>query len=120
LSKSIFAVFLMVLVTGCSTEIKKNDAGVVIEKKLPPQLWSDHKKLDISTDICALKAMSVLSSLGFTGVIQNGNYAYGNFINNRAAIKCVEMPAGSFVYFSVAGQDKEVVEKLRNEISWKF
>ena len=97
-----------------------NYSDVVVKKNSPPQLWSDHKRLDIPADVCALKGYSALKSLGFTNVVKNGNYSYGNFNDNRAAVKCVEMNGGSFVYMAVAGPKNEVVEKLRNEIAWKF
>jgi hypothetical protein len=88
--------------------------------QLPPHLWSDHKQLTISVQACAQKATSVLSSLGFSSVVRNGNFSYGNLRDNRAAVKCIENQGGSFVYFAVAGSNKESVEKLRNEIAWKF
>jgi hypothetical protein len=53
-------------------------------------------------------------------VVRNGNFSYGNLGDNRAAVKCIENQGGSFVYFAVAGSNKESVEKLRNEIAWKF
>lgn len=91
-----------------------------VENASPPQLWSDHKQLNISLGTCALKAYSALKSLGFSSVVQNGNFSYGNFHSSRAAIKCVANNNGSFVYVAVAGSEKEIVEKLRNELIWKM
>ena len=102
---------ISVVVCGCSKSSEGN---------LPPQLWSDHKQLMTSVNVCAEKATVILSSLGFSSVVRNGNFSYGNLRGNRAAVKCVENPGGSFVYFAVAGSDKESVERLRNEIAWKF
>ena len=59
-------------------------------------------------------------SLGFTSVVQNKNYVYGVFGKNKAAVKCVEMDNISFVYISVAGTKRKMVELLRNEISKTF
>lgn len=87
---------------------------------IPLQLWSDHKSLDPPVAVCGEKAYNVLNALGFSGVVRNGNYSYGNFDESRAALKCVEMPKGSFVYFAVASRDKEPAEELRDRIAWKF
>lgn len=110
----------IIIISGCSSMGVNNDSEISIKKSKPPQLWSEHKILHIAVDVCALKGYSALKSLGFTGVVQNGNFSYGNFNDNRAAVKCVEMNGGSFVYLAVAGPEKKVVEKLRNEIAWKF
>ena len=74
--------------------------------------------MDVS--LCALKGLSALKSLGFTSVVQNKNFVYGNFHDNRAAVKCVPKGDASFVYLAVAGPDKAIVERLRNELSWKI
>jgi hypothetical protein len=86
----------------------------------PPQLWSDHKSLDVSAEVCSEKAYAALNSLGFTEAVKKDNFTYANHGRNRAAVKCVSTHDGSFLYFAVAGPDKESVEKLRNEIAWKF
>lgn len=113
--RSTALVILAVLVTaGC----KKSEATTSSGK--PPQLWSSHKQLDVPVDVCAAKALDALKSLGFTGVAQNGDFAYGNSFENRAAVKCVALASGSFVYFAVAGPDKEIVETLRNQIAKKL
>jgi len=86
----------------------------------PPQLWSDHKSLNVSADVCSERAFTALRSLGFTEAVKKDNFTYANHGQNRAAVKCVSIPDGSFVYFAVAGPDKASVEKLRNEIAWKL
>ena len=86
----------------------------------PLELWSDHKSLEVPVTVCGEKAFNVLTALGYSGVVRNGNFSYGNIGENRAAVKCVEMPRGSFVYFAVASRDKETAEKLRNAIGWKW
>ena len=60
--------------------------------------------------------------MSFIQVIKSshGEYVYGNYSNNRAAIKCVSVGGQTFVYAIVAGPKKAVVEKLRNEIMWQF
>lgn len=98
------------------TETMKPNPSV----KSPPQLWSDHKRLNIPLRACGDLAFNVLNDLGYSNVIRNGNYSYGNFEENRAAVKCVEIAEGSFVYFSVAGPQKDVVERLRNQIAGKL
>jgi hypothetical protein len=93
---------------------------VTVSKEYTPQLWSHHILLEESPALCADKGVSILNSLGFKSVVKNGNYAYGNFTNNRAAIKCVSVNNKTFVYTAVAGSDVKLVEKLRNEIAWKL
>ena len=108
------SLLLLLALSGCSDASRTNSRETV------PQLWSDHKQLSVQIDVCATKGEEALTSLGFTGVVRNGAFSYGNLNGNRAAVKCVDVPGGSFVYFSVAGANKEAVEKLRNEIAHKF
>lgn len=62
----------------------------------------------------------MLETMQFGSVVQNGNYVYGNHLQNRAAVKCVALDSGSFLYVAVAGKQKEIVEQLRNEVIWQF
>ena len=114
------AFVLAVLTSACASSGAKQDSTMAIGSAEPPQLWSDHKRLDIPLGECAERAFNVLKALGYSGVVKNGNYSYGNFNENRTAVKCVESGEGSFVYFAVAGSKKEVVEQLRNQIAWKL
>ena len=98
------------------TEIKT----VTIQKEYTPQIWSSHKVLEETPEMCAVKGKSILKSLGFKSVIKNGSFVYGNFNSNRAIIKCVLVSKKTFVYTAVAGADVKLVEKLRNEIAWKL
>jgi len=45
------------------------------EELAPPQLWSDHKQLSISVHACGLKGYGALLALGFSSVVQNGDYS---------------------------------------------
>ena len=89
-------------------------------KPAPLQLWSDHKSLAVSPEVCSEKARAAVGALGFTEIVKKDNFTYANHGPNRAAVKCISMQGGSFVYFAVAGPDKASVEKLRNEIAWKL
>jgi ethanolamine utilization microcompartment shell protein EutL len=71
-------------------------------------------------DACGDRAFKVLTTLGYSAVVRNGNYSYGNLNGNRAAVKCAENSGNSFVYFAVAGPRKEKVEELRNAIARTF
>lgn len=82
-----------------------------------PQLWSGHELLQVSAQACAEKAQAALTTLGYANLVQKGYFSYGNLKGNRASVKCVEIPAGAFVYFAVAGQDRDTVGKLRNDIA---
>jgi len=105
----IFAVLLLpVLITACN------------QKGAPPQLWSDQKYLASTADDCAIKGEVILTSLGFTGTVRNGKASYGNFSDNRAALKCVDVTGGSYVFIAVAGADKKEVETLRNKIAQEY
>ena len=119
---------LIITLSGCASSPEKipeekvitKTKLVTVKKEYTPQLWSHHKALKETPEICAVKGVSILNSLGFKSVVKNGNYVYGNFSNNRAAIKCVKVNKQTFVYTAVAGADVKLVEKLRNEISWKL
>ena len=108
----------LVILSGCSSnsEIKP----ITVQKEFAPHIWSDHKIFSGTLDMCATKGKSILESLGFLYVIKNNNYVYGNFSNNRAVVKCVNVNDSSFVYIAVAGPKVELVEKLRNEIMWQL
>ena len=93
---------------------------VTIQKEYAPHLRSDHKIFNGTTDICSSKGKAILESLGFIHVVKNGNFVYGNFSNNRAAVKCVSVSEVTFVYTAVAGPNIVLVEKLRNEIVWQL
>jgi len=120
--------FMMVLACGCSTSYTiqpshnadipgTGDVKVVTIKNTPlPQVWSDHKLVTYAPDVCADKGVDILKTQGFTDVIKNNTYVYGNYVNNRAAIKCTEVEEKTFVYAIVAGPDVEIVERLRNDI----
>lgn len=110
-------VFFILTLTGCASS-----SSLIPELPIskPPQLWSHHKQMNIPANACAFKGYNALKSLGFSSVVRNGNYVYGNYHSNRAAVKCVSSGKGSFLYLAVAGPDKETVEELRNEISWKM
>ena len=114
-----FIVFgVLFFLVGCASHPEIQT--VTIQKEFAPHIWSDHKVLNGSVSSCAAKGKSILESLGFIHVVKNGNYVYGNFSNNRAAIKCVSVSDSTFVYTAVAGPKVEVVRKLRNEIVWQL
>ncbi|MEM1189733.1 MAG: hypothetical protein AAGI72_14460 [Pseudomonadota bacterium] len=124
------SIFLTVLLCGCSSisTIDQGNSNTVLqptdvtafEKDTIPQVWSGHKLLDVSEETCARKAADILRALGFDEVVTNGTYVYGNYVSNRAAIKCIPLDGKVFVYAIVAGSDVEIVERLRNEIVWKL
>ncbi len=86
----------------------------------PPQLWSSHLQLSMQASACASKGYSVLSTLGMSSIVQNDTYVYGNYDSSRIAVKCVPMNDQSFVYIAVAGPNKELVERLRNDIFYRM
>ncbi len=118
-----FLVFFLVI-SGCAsnTPVQEPVEVVTLQKEFPPQVWSDHKELNISESACAEKGMQILNSLGFIQVVKSshGEYIYGNYSNNRAVIKCVSVNGQTLVYSIVAGPKKAIVEKLRNEIMWQY
>ena len=85
-----------------------------------PHLWSGEKNFDFPPAACADRAFKLVTTLGLSEIVRNGDFVYANQGANRLAIKCVAQASGSFVYFAVAGADKVAVEKLRNEISAKL
>lgn len=111
---------LAIAAAGCVNVNTKPDLAGQTVPPAPPQLWSEHRVLPVSARECADKGLLALQSLSYSDTVRNGNYSYGNFASNRAAVKCVENGSGSFVYIMVAGPDRKTVEKLRNELVWKF
>ena len=106
-----FLLLVAVVLSGCNASSSK---------PTPLQLWSDHKSLSVSAEVCSERARAAVGALGFTEIVKKDNFTYANHGPNRAAVKCISMQGGSFVYFAVAGPDKASVEKLRNQISWKL
>jgi hypothetical protein len=118
--KAIFlAITVVTLTSACATTTTVN-LDSTEASGAPPQLWSDHKALPIPVGACGDQGFKVLKTLGYSGVVRNGNYSYGNLKGNRAAVKCVETGGSSFVYFAVAGPKKAKVEELRNAIARQF
>lgn len=119
LLRTISRILVLAMTGGCAVPRVQN--GVAEDQKSTPlQLWSGHESLEIPIEVCGDKAFNVLTALGFSSVVRNGNFAYGNFDESRAAVKCVDLPNGSFVYFAVASAKQETAEDLRNRIAWKF
>jgi hypothetical protein len=116
--RAIAVLVVSALFTGCAASGARNQ--VESKEPTPLQLWSHHKSLDQSVAACGERAYNALKALGFSSVVRNGDYSYGNFEGSRAAVKCVEMPKGSFVYFAVASTERAAAEELRNRISNKF
>ena len=107
-----------VLFAGCAASGAKDQAES--KETTPLQLWSHHKWLELPVAACAEKGFKALTESGFSNIVRNGDYSYGNYQESRAAVKCVEMPKGSFVYFAVASTTKDAAEELRNRISAKM
>lgn len=127
--KWITSVVVLLIVSGCASNYQTQKPQAVeklkvvtIQKDFPPQVWSDHKILTISEIECAKKGVQILSSLGFTQIVKSshGQYMYGNYSSNRAAVKCLSAGGQTFMYAVVAGPEVDVVERLRNEIMWQF
>lgn len=121
--KKILLMALVLLNSACASNghVKQGQAEPV-QKAYLPQIWSGHKVLSVSTSVCAEKGVAILNSLGFKKVTtsSHGNYVYGNYSSNRAAIKCVDVNGKAFVYSAVAGEHVKTVERLRNEIMWQY
>lgn len=111
---------MLVALTGCVNVNTQPEPVATEVAPEPPQLWSDHLWLEIPVQACAKQGLRSLQSLGYNQTVRNGNYSYGNFAANRAAVKCVENGTGSLVYLMVAGPDRKTVEKLRNELVRQF
>lgn len=133
---SVNSIFLsiVVLLAGCASapdNMAVNQAAATaaapqqatmprVKKDKIPQIWSDHKIVQMSVDTCASKGEDILTTLGFSQIVKNGSNVYGNYISNRAAIKCTKVADQTFVYAVVAGANVKQVERLRNEIVWKL
>ena len=120
---------ILLVITGCSstqviTEKPLSKEVTMIKEDKTPQLWTGQKELNESVEVCAFKAESILSSLGFSkitrSVYESQTYIYANFVNNRAGLHCTSVGGKTFVYGAVAGSDVKTVETLRNNIFLKF
>jgi len=125
----VYTFAILLTVTGCSSTqaVKEKPASkevAMIKEDKIPQLWTGQKELAESIEACAIKAESILSSLGFSkitkSVYESQTYIYGNFVSNRAGLHCTSVGGKTFVYGAVAGPDVKTVETLRNNIFWKF
>jgi len=122
----IVAFVFLILLGGCASNAPKETSQEkkfevrTVQKEFTPHIWSDHKILKVSTEVCAQKSTEILESLGFNQIVKNRSYVYGNYSNNRAVIKCTTVGESTFVYAAVAGPKVEIVEKLRNEIVWQL
>lgn len=125
----VVATSMLLVLSGCASNSVTQGSHaidepevIVLQKEFPPHVWSGHKELNISVSACAEKGMEALHSLGFVHVLrsEHGEYVYGSYSSNRAAIKCVSVNSQTFVYAIVAGPRKAVVEKLRNQIVWQL
>ena len=73
--KKVNCVIFILFLSGCAS-VSSDDKKII--KNQPPQLWSTHKELNMDVSLCALEGLSALKSLGFTSVVQNKNFVYGN------------------------------------------
>lgn len=87
-----------------------------------PHLWWGHKKLAVDVEKCLLKSRGALLENGFTGISADDEYhfLYGMKGQMRAGVQCVAQDDGSFVYFSVAGPDVNLVEQHRNKVAFSI
>ena len=60
--KIIFLICISVFVCGCSS-VPVDHTEIVIPEVKSPHLWSGHKKLKYSANLCSVKGESILKSL---------------------------------------------------------
>ena len=120
--RTIGTMSVVLFTAGCSMFGAKEEPIPVSAPRgaVSPQLWSGHKEIDLRHAICPDRAFNTLKALGYTDIVKDSDSASGNFSGNRAEVKCVADSRKSFVYFAVAGADKDVVEKLRNDIAQRL
>lgn len=132
--KAIILVFLLAVYFSTShgsslieiiIEPDKNEEALPAVSSTPPQLWTDFKVLGIDAELCSVKAESILNALSLKSVRRNlkydkAKYVYGVFNDTQVSVTCAKLEDKTFVYTSVAGPNKEVVERLRNEVVQKL
>ena len=59
----VLAIVVTILTSACATSNRA------------PQLWSDHKALPVPVAVCAERAYNILTGLGYSSVVRNGNYS---------------------------------------------
>lgn len=83
----------------------------------PPELWSWFKDLNKSKEACEIQSTFVMDKLKVEDVISNAYGIYGNVKSNRVVVKCIAMGENaSKLMVAVAGQNKDSVELVRNQI----
>jgi hypothetical protein len=80
----------------------------------PPELWSWFKDLDKSVKACEIQSSYVLQKLKIENQIENEYGIYGSLKGNRIVVKCIEFNEKSKLLVSVAGNDRDSVELIRN------
>ena len=83
----------------------------------PPELWSWIKDLNKSKEACEIQSSFVLKKLNVQNQVENEYGIYGVVKSNRVVVKCIAVSErSSKLLVAVAGQDRDSVELLRNEI----
>ena len=86
------------------------------DQREEPRIWSGHRELPLSAEQCARKAENILAQMHMQQIAKSGHYVYAKFNQHGVAVKCIAIGSGTFMYAIVAGQDKALIERLRNEI----
>ncbi len=82
-----------------------------------PELWSWIKDLPKSKTACEIQSSFVLKGLKLDSQEENKYGIYSTYKNNRIVIKCIAVsPSTSKLLVSVAGNNRDAVELLRNKI----
>ncbi len=85
--------------------------------EITPELWSWIKDLPKSKAACEIQSSFVLKGLKLDSQKENKYGIYSTYKNNRIVIKCIAVgSAKSKLLVSVAGNDRDAVELLRNKI----
>lgn len=83
----------------------------------PPELWSWIKDLGKSKEACEIQSSFVLKKLNVQDQVENEYGIYGVVKSNRVVVKCIAISEhSSKLLVAVAGQDRDSVELIRNEI----
>jgi hypothetical protein len=83
----------------------------------PPELWSWVKDLSKSKEACEIQSSFVLKKLNVQNQVENEYGIYGLVKSNRIVVKCIAISErSSKLLVAVAGQNRDSVELIRNEI----
>ncbi len=81
-----------------------------------PQLWTDIRIAQLTPDQCLTLGKEALKGISPNSIQVNGQYLYSHVEGSRLVVKCIPQDEKSLLFVGVAGENRNQVEKLRNQL----